>query len=76
MKAPPQSRKPYTKADADASGSFRRLKCYHVPKIKLRLLIEPAFSGRIERNGKSHGHLGTYGSPAVQNGGKRLAADA
>ena len=28
MKVPPQPRKPYTKADADASGSFRRLKCY------------------------------------------------
>ena len=49
---------------------------FRMPKIILRLLIEPAFSGRSKRNGKTNGHLGTDTGPAVQNGGERLAANA
>lgn len=44
-----------------------------VPKIKLSLLIEPALSGRIKRDGQPNSHLRANAGAAVQNRRQGLA---
>ena len=44
-----------------------------MPKVELRLLIEPALGGGIERNRQSDSHLRADARAAIQNRGQGLA---
>ena len=45
-----------------------------VPKVVLRLLVEPTLCGGAKGNGKTDRHLRADSSTAIQNGRKGLAA--
>lgn len=47
-----------------------------VPKVKLQLLIEPAFRAGIEGDGEADSHLRADACVSVQYGGNSLAAHA
>lgn len=47
-----------------------------VPEVILKLLVEPAFSARVERYRKTDRHLRADAATPVQDAGQRLAAYA
>jgi hypothetical protein len=47
-----------------------------VPKVVLRLLVQPTLGGGAKGNGKTDRHISADPGAAIQNGRKGLAADS